>query len=231
MPPVGIIVILAAIAVFGIFVWRKEQQRRQALLAWAAARRWRFQRKGLPDLRSRFPGLKILDRGHSRSNGNVITGTVDGREVLCLDYKYVTGSGKNRSTHSVGMVIMDCGFPTIPLLIRREHVFDKVGEFLGADDIDFESVEFSRRFYVKSNDRKWAYDIIHSRTMDYLMQAPALNIEFGMGAIAVYRSGYNNPAQHEEALKVASTMLDLIPDYVVKQMVSGDGWQGMPPSP
>ncbi len=221
MPPLGFFIVLAAIAAFGIYSWRKDQQRKQALQEWAAGRRWRYAAKGLRDLRTRFAGLKILDRGHSRGSGNAITGNLDGHEAICLDYKYVTGSGKNRTTHRIGMVILDCGFPTIPLLIRREHAFDKVGEFLGADDIDFESGEFSRKFYVKSNDRKWAYDIIHGRTMDYLMQAPAVSIEFGMGEIAVYRNGYNDPARHEEALAVARRMLDLIPDYVIKQMKGG----------
>ncbi len=221
MPPSIIFTILAAIAVFGVFAWRQDQKRREALVTWATGRGWRYNRSGLKTLRSRYPGLKILDRGHSRSNGNVISGQLDGHDVLCLDFKYVTGSGKNRSTHRIGLVIIACGFPTIPLQIRREHAIDRIGEFLGADDIDFESAEFSRKFYVKSADRKWAYDIIHSRTMDYLMQAPSLNIEFGMGEIAVYRSGYNNPTRHEEALEMAREMLALIPDYVIEQMKGG----------
>ncbi len=218
MPPIGIFVILAAIVVFGIFTWRQDKKRREELVAWAAGRGWRFDRKVSRSSGNRYPGLKIFDRGHSRGRGNVITGQIDGLDVVCMDYKYVTGSGKNRSTHQYGMVILDCGFPTIPLQIRREHAMDRIGEFLGADDIDFESAEFSRRFYVKSADRKWAYDIIHSRTMDYLMQAPDWALEFGMGEIAVYSSGYNNPAQHEEALAMAKKMFDLIPDYVIKQM-------------
>ncbi len=221
MPPLGFFVVIAVIAVFIVISWRRDRQRREALTAWAAARGWRFSKQGPPRLHTRFPGLKILGRGHSRSSGNVITGSIDGHDVTCLDYRYVTGSGKSRSTHPIGMVVLDCGFPTIPLQIRREHAFDRIGEFLGADDIDFESAEFSRRFYVKSNDRKWAYDIIHSRTMDYLMQAPKLDIEFGMGEIAVYRAGHNSPAQHEEALAVARAMMALIPDYVIKQMKGG----------
>ncbi len=97
-----------------------------------------------------------------------------------------------------------------------------MGEFLGADDIDFESAEFSRRFYVKANDRKWAYDVIHTRTMDFLMNAPKATIEFGMGEIAVYRTGRSRTAGYEQALATAAGLYELIPDFVVRQM-KGEG--------
>ena len=41
-------------------------------------------------------------------------------------------------------------------IVRPEHVFDRLASFLGFDDIDFESVEFSKRFMVKFADRKFA---------------------------------------------------------------------------
>lgn len=218
MPPIGFLLILLGFAAFGIYTWRQDRKRREKLVAWAAGRGWRFRPAGVGNLKQRYPGLKLLDRGHSRGNRNAVSGRLDDRPVLCCDYRFVTGSGKNRTTHRFGVVIMETGFPTIPLLIRRENALDRVGEFLGVDDIDFESAEFSRRFYVKSADRKWAYDIIHGRTMDYLMGAPAVSIEFGFGEIAVYSRGWNEPGDHEQALEVARRMLALIPDYVIKQM-------------
>ncbi len=101
--------------------------------------------------------------------------------MTCLDWQFVTGSGKNRQTHRHAVVIVETGLPVIPLEIRREHLLDKVGEFLGHDDIDFESAEFSRTFHVTAADRKWAYDVIHTRTMEYLLQAPPFTIAFGFG--------------------------------------------------
>jgi len=212
-----VIILLAAVA-FGIYWWRQEQKRREALMAWAASRRWSFLRQGIAGLGSRYPGIKLFDKGHSRGNGNAVRGELDGHPVLCLDYKYVTGSGKNRSTHRSGVVILETGYPTIPLQIRRENPLDRVGEFFGHDDIDFESAEFSRRFHVTSADRKWAYDIIHARTIEYLMGAPSVSIEFGMGEIAVYTGGYNSPPEHETCLEVARRLLEMVPDYVVRQM-------------
>ncbi len=213
-----ILLFLAIGVAIGVIAWRQEQKRREALLLWAHGRGWRLNSSGQRDWHKKWPGLKVFDRGHSQGSGNIVTGTLDGLDVACLDFKYVTGSGKNRQTHRRGVVILDCGFPTIPLQIRREHAFDKVGEFLGKDDIDFESAEFSRRFYVTSSDRKWAYDVIHGRTMEYLLGAANFDIEFGFHEIAVYRAGFNQPPQHEQALEMALALYRLIPDYVIKQM-------------
>jgi hypothetical protein len=169
-----------------------------------------------------FPGLKVFQKGHSRSSKNIIQGQYEGHPVTLMDYKYVTGHGKNRSTHNRGVLILHCDFPTVPLSIRRENPLNRVGEFFGADDIDFESAEFSRKFYVKSSDRKWAFDVIHTRTMEYLLKAPPFTIEFGFGEVAVYKTGHFDPAGYDRALKMLHRMRELIPDFVVRQM-KGEG--------
>jgi hypothetical protein len=142
--------------------------------------------------------------------------------VVCFDFQYTTGSGKNRRTHNHGVAILELEHPVIPLSIRREHVFDKVGEFLGADDIDFESAEFSRKFFVKSPDKKWAYDVIHARTMEFLMQnAGPFSIAFGHNEIAVIKTGRCEPDQYEKAVKLGWGLYDLIPEYVLQELRGG----------
>jgi hypothetical protein len=202
-----------------IFVlWKMEQKRREALLLWATGKGWDMRPQAQKKLHDRWAGLKVFDKGHSRSGKNIITGKHRGIDCTLIDYKYVTGSGKNRSTHNRGVVILACDHPTIPLQMRRENPFDKMGEFLGMDDIDFESAEFSRKFYVKSSDRKWAYDVIHTRTMEYLLKGPSYMIEFGFAELCIYKNGHFNPETYEQALEFGKGLLDLTPDYVVKQM-------------
>ena len=61
-------------------------------------------------------------------------------------------------------------FRNVPdLLIRPEGFFDKVAGAFGFDDIDFESEEFSRAFFVKSSDKRFAYDVLHPRMLELLM--------------------------------------------------------------
>ncbi len=216
MSPIPFIIL--ALIVVGTVAWYLEKQRKEALAAWVAEKGWRLSRGSVGDLHQQYAGLKFFDKGHSRSAKNVISGEYKGRPIRLMDYSYVTGSGKSRTTHNVGVVILETAFPVIPLTIRRERPFDKVGEFFGADDIDFESAEFSRKFFVKSHDRKWAYDVIHQRTMDFLLAGGAYKIAFGFQEIAVTKTGHFNPDSYEVALAEVWGLYDLIPDYVIEQM-------------
>ena len=71
------------------------------------------------------------------------------------------------------------------------------GEFFGHDDIDFESAEFSRNFYVKSSDRKWAFDILHARAMEFLLA------EDGARTLAYLRRSPNAAAVVSEPIVAA----------------------------
>jgi hypothetical protein len=210
------------IILFGViayFSWKEEQKRKAKLTEWARRNNWSFRPDKYRGLDREYPAIKLFDRGHSRFGKNVVKGHFKGFPVTCLDYQYTTGSGKNRKTHRYGVVVVEVDHPVIPLEIRREHIFDKVGEFLGMDDIDFESSEFSRKFYVKSPDRKWAFDVIHSRTMEYLLKSPDyFIISFGHNEIAVEKGGSCEPEQYEEAVKLAIDLFEMIPDYVREQM-------------
>lgn len=63
------------------------------------------------------------------------------------------------------------------LLIFREGWFSKLAQWLGYADIDFESAEFSRKFIVRSPDKKFAYDVCHAKMMEYLLRNDDLNLE------------------------------------------------------
>jgi len=216
--PYLFILFVILIIIFAFYAWLQEQKRREALRLWCKKYGWTLANHSVQGWHEDYPGIKLFDQGHSKDGDNVITGHFRGQPVTLLDYKYVTGSGKNRTTHHYGVTIMDCGFPTIPLQIRLEHVLDKLGAFLGGGDIDFESAEFSRMFHVKSADRKWAYDVIHTRTMDYLLSAPDYSIEFGYGEIVIIHTSKCSVDQYEEQVEMAWQLFDLLPEYLIKQM-------------
>ncbi len=218
MHPIVIGLIVLAMLILGITLWYKDQKRQEALRKWARGRKWKIHRDKRKGWDRELPGIKVLAKGHSRWGKNVITGVFHDRPVTLMDYKYTIGHGKHRRDHRVGVAVLHCDFPTIPLFIRRENALDKVGEFLGADDIDFESVEFSRKFFVKASDKKWAFDIIHTRTMEYLLSAPSFTIEYGFAEIAVYRNSWCDAKKFEEALDVAWNLYSLTPDFVIQQM-------------
>jgi hypothetical protein len=75
------------------------------------------------------------------------------------------------------------------LTIEREGFFSKIGQALGFDDIDFESLEFSKRYKVKSADKKFAYDFCNAQMIDYLLRQEDLIIEVDGNTLALTFKG------------------------------------------
>ena len=122
------LLIVAGLAVLAI-AYRQDRKRRRLLHAWARSHGFGYHDGRQDGWEREYPGLGLLDRGHSLHTGMHLEGEVDGHRARCLDYRYTTGGGKNRRTHRHGVVVLDTGQPVIPLRIRREHLFEAVREF------------------------------------------------------------------------------------------------------
>ena len=112
---------------------------------------------------------------------------------------------------------------TMPdLLIRREGLFDKIVSAFGKNDIDFESAEFSRKYFVKCDSRKFAYDIIHPRMMEFLLETEPGLIDIENSRICL-SDGYRvwESARFGHALHWTRQFLDHWPDFVVKDLAEG----------
>jgi hypothetical protein len=95
-------------------------------------------------------------------------------------------------------------------------------EAVGLDDIDFELAEFSRAFYVKAGDRKWAFDVFPQATMEYLLGAPRFTVEMGGPHVMVRKGSLHGPADHAAALAVAEGILDRLPGYLLRELKGED---------
>lgn len=165
-----------------------------------------------------FPQFSCLHHGHSRYAKNVLTGKLQEFPVCLFDYHYTTGSGKNQQHHSFSALMINIGLPLKSLYIRKETFLDKVTEFVGFDDIDFESAEFSREFYVKSPDKRWAYDVLHQKTMEYLLSAPRFTLDFQGPYIMAYRDATFSIPDFEDAFSVLKEIYTLFPEYLLREL-------------
>ncbi len=212
---------ILAVGIVGVGVWRAAV-RKKALASWAESRGL----SPLPGrdarLDDRHPSFRALRRGYSRYAHHRMEGSFSGRPVMAFDYHYVTGAGKNRRVHQFSAVLLRSPIPLKPFLMRSENVFDRIGEVFGLDDLDFESSEFSRAYHVRSSDRRWAYDVLHARTIDFLLQRPRHNLQFDETHALIWRERRFRPADFDQALEIASGVLDRLPDYVVLQQTKGE---------
>jgi hypothetical protein len=194
-------------------------QRRKKLAAFAQSKGWTFSHEKDKGMDNRYPAFICLKRGHSRWAYNIIRGDKNGIKVTAFDYHYVTGHGKNRRVCIFSAIIVQTKLSLKPLYLRPEHIFDKVSDFFGFDDIDFESAEFSRKFYVKAPEKRWAYDVIHQRMMEYLLESPQFNLQFEQKDIMAWRDRRFTKKDFEDAFSLLQGILNRLPEYVKKQQM------------
>ena len=162
---IAVVVVVVVVAVVGGYLISRQitQKRRAALTAVATSLGFRY----APD--DPFDTVDLPFALFRRGDGR-------GVEMREFDYWYYDEStdskgGRSRSYHrfSCSTTSIDAHVPGIT--VGRENVLTRLGGALGFDDIEFESEEFNRAFRVKSEDRKFAFDLIDARMMAFLLDA------------------------------------------------------------
>ena len=171
--PVLFFILIGILVIAGIWYGvQLEKKRRQALGVLAQKLGMSFdseKRRGLAEqLGSRFA---TLTQGSNRYAFNILAGRHRDHPVVLFDFHhetYSTDSKGNRQTHHHhrSFVTIEHDVDLGALEARPEHFFDKVKGFFGFDDIDFESAEFSKAYFVKAKDRKLAYDLFRGDALD-----------------------------------------------------------------
>ena len=207
----GFIAIFAVVAVLGYIGSLK---RREAMAAVAAKLGLQFMPGKDRYMPKRYRFLDKLRQGSSRYAFNVLSGSYQGHEVLLFDYHYKTGSGKNTHHHYLSFFILHLRVSFPELIIGPEGIFSKIAQAVGYDDIDFESHEFSRKFCVRSKDKKFAYDVCNARMIEYLLSNTDLSIEIEDKVLAISFNSRLAPEQIEPNLNRLNTVRSLLPDYL-----------------
>jgi len=216
----GLVVVFGAIAYLSYLAKKKREEAFRAL-----ARRLgcRFYPNDPFGLAGRYEGhFPTLQQGSKRYAYNVVEGALDGRRMHLFDHHhetYSTDSKGHRSTHHHHrtFVVLEHDADLGRMEVRPEHFLDKIGGFFGFDDIDFESEEFSRKYHVKAEDRKLAYDVFHPKMIEYFLGLGGFKVATSH-ALALFRRGSSrmSVAEIERTLLDADGFLDRLPRYLRK---------------
>lgn len=189
--PIVLFIAAAAVVVFvGVKLAqaaaRRERQRVAALQGWALANGLVYSQQGAFDLDQRYNGtVGEIGRGHSRYAYDVLRAaapvetflfryhyqTTETRTVTHTDSQGHTSSRTEsyEESHERAYLVCEMGAAFPSFVLRPEHWGDKIAGLLGFEDINFESEQFSRRYFCKSADRQFAYALIHPKMMEWLM--------------------------------------------------------------
>jgi len=228
MPCLLFIAIAILIVVGIVYGFMKVRRRREAMARLAAELDLKFYAADPWNLPLRYGHTDLL--GHGGRASNILAGQMDGRDVVAFDYQYTVGSGKNSHTYYYQAAVFEMPILAPRLWLRRENIFDKIASWVGHDDLDFESEEFSKRYFVKCVDRKFAYDVFHARLIEYLLgvSSGAPNMEMNGPLLLVYGIQGSGPEQVRWLLDVGREIIRSIPDYVRRERGIGASRGGGP---
>jgi hypothetical protein len=166
-----VLFVVGAIALAALSFYLKAKRRKE-FAAFAAAHGLRYSLED-PFGIVGWP-FRLFSRGEGRGVENVVWGSWQGQEVSAFDYWYYerTTDSKGRSHRTYyrfccAQVDVPAAFPILE--VRPEGFFTRMADFVGLDDIDFELEEFNRRWNVKAENRRFAYELIDARMIRWLV--------------------------------------------------------------
>jgi len=211
-------VVIALFVAVPLLIWSyiRATRRRKMLQEWAISEDLSYQHYKDRRLDDSYPHFQCLRQGHSRYAYNHIRGSWQALDFYAFDYRYVTGYGKHQQTHRFSAVMIESPIPLKDLLIRTEHIGDRVAQFFGADDIDFESIEFSEKYFVKASEKRWAFDVLHQRTIEFMLKWPTFNLQFDHSHVIAWRNKLFEPRDFQDAADLINGVLERMPGYLTK---------------
>lgn len=158
-----------------------------------------------------FSKLPTLKGGAKRVTW-AATGTIDGRDVLAIEHRYIVSTGQVTAviTHTVIACRCPAFWPSIEL--RPETVFHRLADRLGASDVELESERFNRRWRVQTSNPDLALAILTPEVQSMLETAPRQETwSIGDGWIRVVRRAGIKPDDLPAYLRRPLDLLAAVP--------------------
>jgi hypothetical protein len=210
-----------------IYSYYAAKKRREDLARLAAELGLEFDADDPFDIAETYSAFEFINEGHGQYAYNVLHGRMGRWHVKAFDYVYYTTehstdsqghSTTREESHYFSAVLFDTDSHFRQLLIRPETFMDKIAAAVGFDDINFESAEFSKTYYVTSSDKKFAYDVIHPRMMEFLLQDPSWTVQLDGRTVMACRGSTLEVDEFRDALQLVDSFLKLLPKYLWEQM-------------
>jgi len=160
-----------------------------------------------------FLGFQPFGVGSARSVRDRIFGNAQGLYWEIFSYSYTVSSGKSSTTCRYTIVAAQFDFVVPDIDIRRENFLDRIGSWVGIRDMQFESIEFNEAYHVKSHDERRAYDVIHPKAIDYLMNCPISQWQLAGRTVLLLDSGTVDIATVTCMMDAIVDFVALVPDY------------------
>ena len=205
--------------------WHRQAQRRARHLDFAHERGWTYDARD-PSLVRCFRG-EPFGRGSRRQATNVLRGTYDGREAVVFDYRFVTqahdGQQPVQQTHRFTVVALRLPVALPRLELTAGTPLTRLADAIAGPDLELESEDFNRRYRVRADDRRLAYEVLHPRAVEQLLAAPTLNLRLDGADALLWERGTTSLEDVPARLSVLARLVDGVPSYVWTDRATGQG--------
>lgn len=210
---VGFCVLLPVLVVTSA---RRARERQQGLAAFAQSREWEYRPED-PALVGRFRGAPF-ESGIRRRATNVLIGRHESRPFTTFDYRYVTGSGEDSTTHTCSVVALNLGVTAPDLAVGPTTTLRRWVDALTGRDIEIGDPQFDAAFTVHSPSPEFARELLLSDVRDVMRHHPGLAWRITGDSLLVIRPGGYSPADVDGLLGAMSALLDRVPARVWQRL-------------
>ncbi len=163
------------------------------------------------DFVSAFP---LFNEGTARTISPALVGLDQlGNNWYIFEYCYTVRSGKSTITHQFTVAIVQSQIEFPEMALQPEHVGHSIGKFLGMQELQVESEEFNKRYYIKTSDERRSLDLLHPVAIEVLLRQPDyewhMNGQFAM----IHVTGPAGADQIEQMKNCIDEFLSQIPTY------------------
>ena len=208
-----LLLLVALPVLLGLVLWGK-RQRVKRIEQWALATGWTHVGSD-SSLVARWQGQPFRI-GRSKRTFEVLRGSFRGRPAQSFAYRYTTGSGKEQSTvtfHVVSMAL-PAYLPTLEL--TPDGLGARLAKAFGGQDLRFESEAFNAAWRAEAPMTKFAYDVVHPRLMERLLQGEARGMSLRIEGtdILCWSNGTPDLDAIAGRLQVLAAVVDAVPRFV-----------------
>ena len=215
MEPLLPVLLLSAPGAGAVWLlWRGERGRRARYRAVAEAHGLAYTARD-DALARRFSGPPF-GRGRARRVTHVLRGRWQGREAMAFSYRFLVPSGDGQTAQVHRFTVCALRLPAqVPWLeVTPATPLTRLAGALGVDEVRLESDDLTQRYRIRAEDRRFAYDVLHPRTIEQLLALPRLDLRLAGADALLWERGTCAPEELLDRLAALSRLVDGIPSYV-----------------
>lgn len=172
----------------------------------------------------RFAGMWPFREGFLRHVKDLVFGSYSGLDWTIFDYGYGQCTDATPDTYGVVCARIPMNLPYLHL--SPESFLHRLECCLGAHVLSLECQEFNERYFVRADDAREAFDILHPKALDYLLGLPPRDWQMRGCQVVLAQKAKFGIGDLPKVMGEIDGFVRLIPGYVREDRGVVPDWKG-----